>query len=596
MINCAQIWLKRVMVVLPLLLLWVQLIRQLSIQWNLNPQYTYGWAVPFLCIYLIWGRTQRSRSENQESSPKSSASARRQQADAAATNWWRLCASWWSFAAFILCAFLYAPTRLVQEANPGWSLVSWPLALEVIGLTLLFIHFVVSHPLLEHPLASSHSAPSSFILHRLPFSAFCFPLLFFLVAVPWPSFVGNPIIQGLTRLNVGFMIEIMGWFGIPAIQHGNVVELATSSVGVDEACSGIRSLQATLMLTLFFGELYRLTVPCRVLCVVTGFAIAMACNLGRMLLLTWVAARRGEQAIAGWHDPAGVTILLACFVGVWLFAVRQSIRHRPKMVADKLTLVPHPAPPAPSNSEFRLRTSDFASGPSVTHATPRASRVSLLTLSSALAIWLVLVEVGVAAWYLHIESRVNNFEAWRIAWPEDRQAFRELAIPDRIRQTLRYDEARQVQWIEPDDSCWQVSWFRWKPGQAAGYLAKSHNPLVCMPAAGYGVISTSPPQQVNLKGLCFPYRIYSFERGGITVHVLYSRWDDQAAEQSFASEGNAWSNVRLNLLRSIWTGQGNRGQQVVTMAVWSAPVSEDAQTLLLQQLSRLLIVESDSNR
>ena len=45
-----------------------------------------------------------------------------------------------SFSAFSLLAFLFLPTRLVQEANPEWRLVSWALAIEVIGLTLLTIH------------------------------------------------------------------------------------------------------------------------------------------------------------------------------------------------------------------------------------------------------------------------------------------------------------------------------------------------------------------------------------------------------------------------------------------------------------------------
>src|SRR5579862_10051965 len=29
--------------------LWFVLIRHLSIEWSVNEQYTYGWAVPFLC-------------------------------------------------------------------------------------------------------------------------------------------------------------------------------------------------------------------------------------------------------------------------------------------------------------------------------------------------------------------------------------------------------------------------------------------------------------------------------------------------------------------------------------------------------------------
>ena len=44
--------------------------------------------------------------------------------------------------------------------------------------------------------------------------------------------------------------------------HGNVIETTGGFVDIDTACSGIRSLQAALMLALFFGErLLILPVP-----------------------------------------------------------------------------------------------------------------------------------------------------------------------------------------------------------------------------------------------------------------------------------------------------------------------------------------------
>ena len=36
--------------------------------------------------------------------------------------------------------------------------------------------------------------------------------------------------QTLTRLNVSATVEVLGWFGIPALQHGNVIEVATGDV------------------------------------------------------------------------------------------------------------------------------------------------------------------------------------------------------------------------------------------------------------------------------------------------------------------------------------------------------------------------------
>ena len=62
-----------------------------------------------------------------------------------------------------------------------------------------------------------------------------FPLVFFLVAIPWPTLIEIPIIQTLTQANSSVVIEVLGITGIPAVQHGNLIEVATGTVGIDEA-------------------------------------------------------------------------------------------------------------------------------------------------------------------------------------------------------------------------------------------------------------------------------------------------------------------------------------------------------------------------
>ena len=227
---------------LPLAWLWCVLINDLRVEWTGNPQYSYGWAVPFLCAFLTWQRIQKAESRKQKAEMNFSFRLSKVQ-----------------LFTLALCAALYAPTRLVQEANPGWRLVSWALAIEVVGLTLLFLHF------------------SGSTVQRLNISmrVLIFPICFFLVAVPWPSFIEQPLIQGLTRADTNVTAELLGWLGIPAIPHGNVIEVAAGVVGIDEACSGIRSFQATLMIALFLGELYALNAarrsllrPCRLRAVV----------------------------------------------------------------------------------------------------------------------------------------------------------------------------------------------------------------------------------------------------------------------------------------------------------------------------------------
>ena len=196
---------------------------------------------------------------------------------------------------FATLALFWLPTRLIQEANPEWRFISWALGVEVVGLTLCAIYL----------------GKGRGWLGRL-----AFPICYFLVAVPWPTLIEAPVIQSLTRINSEIVVELLGWVGIPAIQHGNLIEVSTGTVGIDEACSGIRSFQTTLMLSLFFGDYYRLRRLQRWLLLPIGFMLAMALNVGRMSLLTIIAAKKGVAAISDYHDPAGITITVILLRGV----------------------------------------------------------------------------------------------------------------------------------------------------------------------------------------------------------------------------------------------------------------------------------------
>ena len=143
---------------------------------------------------------------------------------------------------------------------------------------------------------------------------FAFSICLIFTVVPWPGDAEMFVIQSLMRVATSFTVEVLNLVNIPALQHGNVVEVKTGLLGIDEACSGIRSLQATLMVSLFLGELYRASWRRRVVLALFGVIIAFLCNVGRTFLLCWFVAKDGIESLPKWHDPAGFTILGICFV------------------------------------------------------------------------------------------------------------------------------------------------------------------------------------------------------------------------------------------------------------------------------------------
>ena len=280
---------------LPLLFfgaLWFVLCRQLSGEWLVNEQYNYGWFVPFFALYLFWLRWQ----------DRPTPEVRSQKLEVRS----RLVAAFIGIPAL----FLLLPVRLFEIASPEWRPLGWIHAASVATLTLLYLWCVGGKPWVRH---------------------FAFPVAFFFVAVPWPTAVEVPIIQGLMRMVADVAAETAMLLGIPAQVEGNLIRVSTGLVGVNEACSGIRSLQTSLMIGLLFGELKRLSVLRRVALVIGAVIIAVFANFLRAVFLVTVAATKNISEVSRWHDVAGYTIIALVFVstmGLAYLLGKSEIRNR----------------------------------------------------------------------------------------------------------------------------------------------------------------------------------------------------------------------------------------------------------------------------
>ncbi len=574
---------KRFFPLLPLGFLWFTLINQLRVEWTVNPQYSYGGLVPVLWAGLAWkrwGGTEQGiqgqappvtgRPLSRPSGTRSPSEGARGMLPVPRSGFHAL----WPML-FAGGAFLYAPTRLIQEANPEWRLVSWLLALEVVGLTLLAMGQMPKGrgrkaEVRGQVAASSDqmSQPASDLCPLL--SVLWFPVCFFLVAVPWPTLLEGPLIQGLSRADARMVVEALGWLGVPAVQQGNVIQVSAGTVGIDEACSGIRSFQSSLMVSLFLGELYRLTAFRRVALGLAGFTAAFLFNVVRTLALTWVAAQQGMAAIATWHDPAGFSILLACVAGLWLLSLLLKGRR-----AEGGSRGSGRRGHEPQTSALRPPPADAAPRP-----LPRALRAASL----GLLVWLGLVEAGVAAWYRTRESRLPRSGAWTVRAPREEPEFAELPLSDQTRQFLRYDEALNCSWRE-GTARWQLIYLRWKPGRIAVHLVRNHTPEVCLPAAGRRLVSMSGLQRFTVRGLPLPFRSYTLEEEDRPVHVYYCLWEDRAADQFFQTEALTYG----NRLAPVLAGQRNPGERSLELAVWGIDDALTAETAVRRQLEKLVV-------
>jgi exosortase len=257
--------------------------------WRHDPEFQFGWAVLVLCVYLFaraWAARPRVRLK-------------------------------WSVGNISMgllgCGLLFI-TQLYQAA---YGLT--PASMSGLGVGFLLVV----------------GANLSFVWGWPGLRQFGFAFGFLLVAVPIPSLIGGPVVGALQQQLAAVNVEVLNLVGIPAVQTGHLVAIAAGTVGIDEACSGIRSLRACLMISLFLGQLHHFGLGRRFGLVIAGFGLAVFFNLIRTFSLVCIASQSGFGALGKWHELTGTGLLVVCFMSLWGLS---SWLHRP--ATPKTVFVP----------------------------------------------------------------------------------------------------------------------------------------------------------------------------------------------------------------------------------------------------------------
>ena len=604
--------------------LWIDLIRLLSTQWETREQYAYGWFVPLFAAALLWRRwLDRPRAGLQDH--RTTGQQVRGPLSVVSGQWSR---SPVVRSLVVSGLVVLLPLRVIYEINTDWPLISWVYTLIVVALTLYAFH-------LAGPPSSVLCPPSSGPVVRRPWSVvspwvrhFAFPVCFILVAVVWPYRIEKGLTQDLMQVVASLTVELLGWLDIPALQRGNLIELGTGTVGIDEACSGIRSFQSCLMAALLMGELYRLRLRPRLALVAIGITLGFCFNVMRTLLLSYQANQQGLGAIEKWHDPAGLTITVACFFCLWALAVlitkwtRQHgtritgpqdhrttglLNHGTSLSAGgegRGEVVPSPISHLPSAQvpvDLRPLTSG-SSDSQLSTLNPQPPQVSSPVVPSsifhlpsspamrfalAVGLWSLLCIGATEAWYRSHTPKDSGVFHWSVALPEGKTGFEKVELAPRTIKLLRYDLAATGKWRVEDGSEWSVDFFRWQPRSIEAVInSRTHRPEVCLPASGFRQLSSSELIQVEASGLTLPFRKYTYEMDGRKLYVFFCQWEDGAENQAgMQSSGQA------DRLQSVLKGRRLVGQQTLEIIVTDCNSLEQAEQQLRKHLPELIRLE-----
>lgn len=429
--------------------------------WELAPDLGHGWAAPILMAYLWWERWS-ARPTVTGPEPK------------------RPLAGW--VIAVVACALvLSVPLRLLLTIYPVWPMV---LALHVailVGLTLWVAH--------RHFGARGMRWVGG-------------PLVLLPGVLPWPGVIERAVIAPIRQGIAMIVTEASNLMGHPALASGTTIKLANGWVGIDEACGGIRSLQAAVTTALFFGAWLRLSVRRRIALVGVGVLAAMGGNLGRIGFLSWCATGP-EGRLDQWHDQAGwVALGFSLILTGWI------------------------------GSRWGRTDGKVAPRPPVRHTggTPpiagsRLSRGALGLLGA-----LVAIEAGTRLWYAAGDHDIAaDTPLWTLRPPTQYHAFQENALPDYSREILQPDAFFSATWTGVDGVRRMLNYVEWHEGQAARSLPFLHNPTQCLPYAGAELVTELGPIEVTWTGGSLPFQTFVFRQFNRELVVAFTIWDPQAA-------------------------------------------------------------------
>jgi exosortase len=260
-------------------------------------------------------------------------------------------------------------------------------------------------------------------------------------------------------------VRVLHLLGIAAVRHGNIIELGRATVGVEEACSGVRSLLSCVFAGLFFSASLVRRPRHRALLVALAAPLALAMNFLRSLGLT-LLANSGVDIAGTWHDATGFAVLgvTAVLLGGLALLFEQ---HEKKAAASSTS---RGTPPA---------TASVTAG--------QAARWPAATLAAGLALAAALVVVFV----LNTRPSVRRdaptpdllallpatAEGWTVDTSRDLYQFSDLLQTRFLAQRIYSQPATRTFII--------IYVAYWRAGQAPVSLVASHTPDACWPGSGW---------------------------------------------------------------------------------------------------------------
>ncbi len=385
------------------------------------------------------------------------------------------------------------------------------------------------------------------------------PLLLTVSTLPVPASIETTMIGPLREAMASLTAEISNLAGQPALASGTSVRLASGWVGVDQACGGIRSLQACVMIALFFGEWYRFDWGRRAKLVAVGAVAALAGNLARVLYLSFTAGSGGQDAVDTAHDLAGWSAMLGSLALTAWLACRWAGYRLPKQRHQ---------------------------------SNVRGSSAGALRWFAVVTVGVALAETGSHVWYWRGQQATASVPRWTAQLPTDGPSYQVAPLSTAAREMLRPDAFAAGSWRQGELTL-AAYYVEWRRGQAARSIPFLHNPTVCLPMSGCELIDALPPLDVRWALGTIRFHVYRFRRIGEDFIVAFTIWDPtRGAPLIRAEEEASWRDTWRTRWREVRSARKHQPAQLLTVSITAVGDDGDSAAALSATIRDIVRTEA----
>lgn len=229
--------------------------------WDTRLEYSYGYLIPFITLFLIWQR--KDELEKVE-----------------------FTGSWWGvFIAVIGLFFL-----VVGELTTLFLVIHYSFLLVVLGGVLSFLGWKA-------------------------FKIIFIPLFFLAFMIPLPSFFLQQISQILQLVSSQLGVWVIRLFNISVYLAGNVIDLGVFKLQVVQACSGLRYLFPLMALSFMMAYFYQDKLWKRAIIFLSSIPITIIMNSLRIGMIGVMVEYWGIKMAKGFlHDFEGWAVFMVCIL------------------------------------------------------------------------------------------------------------------------------------------------------------------------------------------------------------------------------------------------------------------------------------------